>query len=130
MEVFLAKKFVILHDIFVGKNQEALACIKVLLLLAFSIDGPFQIFDLLFEVFFFVDLDTAAHAAQTFAYTDLPLVVRTSLCIFVLDEVKLIKQILQFNTLIVKFIVISKDTCTDKRTLASNWIWRVQFDHI
>ena len=94
MEVLLAKKFVIFYDIFISKNQEALARVKVLLLLAFSIDGPFQFPDFLFEVFFFVNLDATAHAAKTFANTDLPLVVGTSLRVFVLDEGELIKQIL------------------------------------
>ena len=107
-----------------------MARVKVLLLLPFSINGPFQIPDFLFEVFFFVDFDTAAHAAHTFAYTDLPLVVRTTLGIFVLNEGQLVKQVLQFNTLIVKFVVITEDASSDERTFARDWIRRVQLDHI
>ena len=107
-----------------------MARVKVLLLLPFSIDGPFQIPDLLFEVFFFVNFDTAAHAAHTFAYTDLPLVVRTSFRIFILNEGQFIEQILQFNTFIVKFVVISEDASSNERTFARDWIRWVQLDHI
>ena len=125
----LAKVLEVFDNLFISKDEEAVACILVFLSTKLTPYHSPDTFHFTNVVFLLINFTSAAAESKAILDSDLPSNGSVFTVSF-LHVVQVVDSLLQLNAFLIQVVVVANNTCTDKHAFTCDRIGWVEANHI